>query len=231
MRNFVLQLNLMEINKEIKSKHYIQNLIEEGEHEHQDFKFKISDARKIARSISAFANNSGGHLLIGVKDNGKVAGIESDEEIYMIEQAATMYCRPEQTVKCQTYRVEGKSVLKVDVSPASVLPVQAQDDDRNWKAYYRVADENILASPLHVKVWKAMQKETPSLVSYTEKERLLIDYIIDNGKITLDEYMKIAHVSKLAAEQTVVKLCVMRALTILYHSGNCFITLADNSGE
>ena len=91
--------------KEIKSKHYIQNLIEEGEHEHQDFKFKISDARKIARSISAFANNSGGHLLIGVKDNGKVVGVESDEEIYMIEQAASMYCQPEQEVKCQSYRV------------------------------------------------------------------------------------------------------------------------------
>ena len=35
-----------------------QNLILEGEHEHQDFKYQISDARKIARSISAFANNS-----------------------------------------------------------------------------------------------------------------------------------------------------------------------------
>ena len=61
---------------EIKSKHYIQNLIEDGEHEQQDFKYKISDARKIARSISAFANNRGGSLLIGVKDNGKVVGIE-----------------------------------------------------------------------------------------------------------------------------------------------------------
>lgn len=49
--------------EEVKSKHYIQNLIEEGEHERQDFKFKISDARKIARSISAFANNSGAVCL------------------------------------------------------------------------------------------------------------------------------------------------------------------------
>ena len=40
--------------KGIKGKYYIARLIEEGEHEHQDFKFAISDARKIARSISAF---------------------------------------------------------------------------------------------------------------------------------------------------------------------------------
>lgn len=35
----------------IRGKFYISRLIEEGEHEHQDFKFQISDARKIARSI------------------------------------------------------------------------------------------------------------------------------------------------------------------------------------
>lgn len=71
----------------IHDKEYILELIEEGEHEMQDFKFSISDSRKIARSISAFANHSGGRLLVGVKDNGNIAGIRSEEEFYMIEQA------------------------------------------------------------------------------------------------------------------------------------------------
>ena len=57
----------------IHDKEYILELIEEGEHEMQDFKFSISDSRKIARSISAFANHSGGRLLVGVKDNGNIA--------------------------------------------------------------------------------------------------------------------------------------------------------------
>lgn len=69
---------------------YIQQLVNEGEHIHQDFKFEISDAHKIAKSLSAFANTEGGRLLVGVKDNGKIAGIRSEEEIYMIEAAATM---------------------------------------------------------------------------------------------------------------------------------------------
>ena len=62
---------------------YIHQLVAEGEHDHQDFKFEISDARKIARSISAFANTGGGRLLVGVKDNGKIAGIRSEEEIHV----------------------------------------------------------------------------------------------------------------------------------------------------
>ena len=64
----------------IHDKEYILELIEEGEHEMQDFKFSISDSRKIARSISAFANHSGGRLLVGVKDNGNIAGIRSEDD-------------------------------------------------------------------------------------------------------------------------------------------------------
>ena len=47
---------------------YIQNLIEQGENQMLDFKFEISDARKIARTLVAFSNTDGGKLLIGVKD-------------------------------------------------------------------------------------------------------------------------------------------------------------------
>ena len=65
---------------------YINNLISQGENLNLDFKFEISDAKKIARTFSAFANTKGGKLLIGVKDNGAIAGIRTDEEIFMIER-------------------------------------------------------------------------------------------------------------------------------------------------
>lgn len=214
--------------RELKSKHYIQNLIEEGEHEHQDFKFQISDAKKIARSISAFANNDGGHLLVGVKDNGKIAGVRSDEEIFMIEQAAEMYCRPPQKVECNVYRVEGKSVLKVDISRSDVLPVKAPDESGKWKAYYRVADENIVASTLHVKIWKHRQSDSSTVFSLTEKEQLLMDFVRANGKITLEEYMRLAHIAKKTAEISVVNMCCMEALSLNYSDGKCLITLPED---
>jgi predicted HTH transcriptional regulator len=42
-------------------KSYIEKLVEEGEHQKQDFKFEISDSKKIARSIAAFSNTEGGN--------------------------------------------------------------------------------------------------------------------------------------------------------------------------
>ena len=72
----------------------IFKLISQGEHQQQDFKFCINDSRKIAKSLVAFANTNGGRLLIGVKDNGNVIGIRSEEEYYMAEAAAKIYSKP-----------------------------------------------------------------------------------------------------------------------------------------
>lgn len=209
-----------------KKSHYIQDLILEGEHEHQDFKYQITDARKIARSIAAFANNSGGHLLIGVKDNGNIAGVRSDEEIYMIETAAQMYCSPEQQVTFKVFNINGKSVVKADIAEAREKPVQAQDDNGVWHVYYRVADENVLASRLHERILTTQSDAEPQetgTISYSEREQVLLDYLRNHGGITLEGYMKLAHISEETAMQTVVALHSMGVLGLEYHDGKCFI--------
>ena len=108
---------------------YIHALIAEGEHQQQDFKFEISDARKIAKTLSAFANTDGGRLLIGVMDNGKIAGVRSEEEIYMIEAAAHLYCIPEVEYTMQTYIVEGRQVLVDTIEETPHKPVYDKDEN------------------------------------------------------------------------------------------------------
>ncbi|MDG1657023.1 MAG: ATP-binding protein, partial [Crocinitomicaceae bacterium] len=72
----------------------LSTIIRKGEGLNLDFKFRIDDQKKIARTLVAFANSSGGSLLIGVKDNGKVSGVNPEEEYYMIEGAADLYTQP-----------------------------------------------------------------------------------------------------------------------------------------
>ena len=133
---------------------FIRSLIAEGEHVRQDFKFEVSDSRKIARSLSAFANTEGGRLLIGVKDNGRIAGVRSEEEMYMVEAAAKVYCDPEVEVEMRVYRPEGRSVLIASVEPVPRKPVMVKEEGGRKLAYVRIADENILASPVHIGVWR-----------------------------------------------------------------------------
>ena len=89
----------------------LQRNIAEGEHQQQDFKHQITDSRKIARTLSAFANTDGGRLLIGVKDNGNINGVNSHEEIHMVEAAADFYSIPNIEVNYQHHKIDGKEAV------------------------------------------------------------------------------------------------------------------------
>lgn len=156
---------------------YIHSLIAEGEHQQQDFKFEISDARKIAKTLSAFANTDGGRLLIGVKDNGKIAGVRSEEEKYMIEAAAQLYCVPEVEYSLHTYIAEGRQVLVATIEEYPHKPVYAKDENGKPLAYLRINDENILATPVHLRVWQQSDSPRGELIRYTEREQLLLEQL------------------------------------------------------
>ncbi len=169
---------------------YIHNLIAEGEHQQQDFKFEISDARKIAKTLSAFANTQGGRLLIGVKDNGKIAGVRSDEEQYMIEAAAQLYCRPPIACHMDTYEAEGRSILIVKVEESPRKPVYACNEDGRYLAYLRIKDENILATPVHLRVWQQNGNDRGEYMAYTEREQRLLNLLEENGSLSLNKCCK-----------------------------------------
>ena len=157
----------------MKKMHPIEALIEQGEHQQLDFKFEVSDSKKIARTLSAFANTDGGRLLIGVKDNGNISGVRSEEEYYMIEAASKMYTRPEVPFEATRWEVNGKTVLEVYIAPSSDKPHTAPDKDDKIKAYIRVADENILANEVLVLAWQKKHKPDGTLLKISKPvERL-----------------------------------------------------------
>lgn len=202
--------------KGIKGKFYIASLIEEGEHEHQDFKFAISDARKIARSISAFANNDGGRLLVGVKDNGVIAGVRNEEDIYVIEQAAEMYCRPAQQIRVTAFRTEGdRIVLRIEIDRATERPVVVLEADGSRRAYYRVKDEKIAAPDLMVRAWIASAGSEGCILSLSEAEQRLIA-MMEEGPTAFEDFMLAARVSRATAEDMVIRLHTMNLLDFHY---------------
>ena len=192
--------------KQMTESEYVHSLIAEGEHVHQDFKFEISDARKIAKTLSAFANTEGGRLLIGVKDNGRVAGVRSDEERYMIEAAARLYCVPQVECRMRTYQVDGRSVLVAAVDESDHKPVYAKDEDGRRLAYVRIKDENILATPVHLRIWQQSGNPQGELMEVTGREQLLLRLMEENESLSLSEYCRLAHVPRRAAEHLLAKL-------------------------
>lgn len=201
----------------IRGKFYIAALIAEGEHETQDFKYAISDARKIARSISAFANNKGGRLLIGVKDSGAVAGVRNEEDIYMVEAAATLYCRPSQQLRFTAFTTEGGAVvIRAEIPPSPVRPVRAQEPDGSWKAYFRVNDENITAHPLMVRSWRQAAATRGLTMSLSSAEQAVLRHLRSTPSCTLEQLMVAASLSRHTAEDIIVRLATLNIVQFVH---------------
>lgn len=184
---------------------YIHSLIAQGEHQQQDFKFEISDVCKIAKTLSAFANTEGGRLLIGVKDNGKIAGVRSEEEQYMIEAAAQVYCKPEVQCQMQSYTVEGRTVLIASIEKSHQRPVCAKSEDGRYLAYVRVKDENILATPVHLHLWRMGDSPKGELLEFTEREQTLLEQMASDNGLSLNQYCKRAHLPRPACLRLLAK--------------------------
>jgi predicted HTH transcriptional regulator len=193
---------------------YIHKLILQGEHQRQDFKFQVNDSRKIARTLVAFANTDGGKLLIGVKDNGVIAGIRTEEEYHMIEAAATMYCKPEIDFAFRHWTIDGRKLLEVDVARAQVKPCFALSENDKWLAYIRVGDQNILASTVMIKYWNRRNSPEGTIIRYSEKERLLLQYLGAHPFITLAKYCQIAGIARYQAENILVNLMLAELIEI-----------------
>lgn len=167
---------------------YLKTYIAEGEHETQDFKMRIDDCQKIARSLVAFANTRGGRLLIGVKDNGSVCGVRPEEELHMIVRSAEEFCQPPVHFQHTLWRIEGKTVLEIWVEDSVFKPHLAKTEE-GWKAFVRNNDVTIPASAVWVMkeaLIKEREAEPESLFMFTSKEEELFS-LLKSGRYTLNQ--------------------------------------------
>ena len=163
---------------------YIHALIAEGEHQQQDFKFEISDARKIAKTLSAFSNTDGGRLLIGVKDNGKIAGVRSDEEQYMIEAAAPVILPAGSEL--QHTDLSGRRPQRIAGANRWKRPQTGICQGRNGKisclSPYQGWEHPCHSRPSTCLATK--RKSQGELMEYTEREQLLLDLLDKRPVVT-----------------------------------------------
>lgn len=196
----------------MKKKHPIEALIEQGEHQQLDFKFEVSDSKKIARTLSAFANTDGGRLLIGVKDNGNISGVRSEEEYYMIEAASKMYTRPEVPFEATRWDINGKTVLEVYIAPSPDKPHSAPDKDDKYKAYIRVADENILANDVLVLAWQKKHKQAGTFLKISKPVESLFAYLENHPFINISQFCRVGRINHYVARSILSDLLAISAL-------------------
>jgi len=202
-------------------------MIRQGESQTLEFKFEISDAKKIARTLVAFANTEGGTLLIGVKDNGAIAGIRSDEEYYMLDAAATMYCRPPVNFLAKLHLLDGKTILEVHIPQQNETLHSAPDKDGLYKVFIRKEDENLLPGGIYLRLHQRRQRNTGVTIGYTDRERFLLQYLLEHENITVNQFRLKAGLTGKVAEEVLLRFTLLNILAMETTVDGHFFRLVD----
>ncbi len=190
-------------------------MIIEGEGVSLDFKKTITSCEKIARTMTAFANNKGGKLLIGVYDDGTIKGVKSeDEERYMITKAATEFASPPLSPEFEEVYVDDKLVLVADIAESTEKPHYALAEDGKWWVYVRIKDKSVLASKVVVDVLKRALDKEGVLIEYSANEKTLLEYLDKAGRITIKECCDLLNIGRRRAQRLLVDLILSGIIKI-----------------
>ena len=184
--------------------HPVLQLIARGESDTLDFKKTISSASKIAKTLVAFANHKGGRLLVGVNDNGHLSGVKSEDEKYMLDLAASFYCKPEIKLELTEWEMGDKTIIEAVIPEGNDKPYYAKDEEGKWWVHIRVKDQSLLASKIVVDVLKRQSAKTNTLIKYTRHEQSLLQYLEKNHRITLKQVCKLLNISRWRAQKMLV---------------------------
>ncbi|MCS6988581.1 MAG: ATP-binding protein [Chloroherpetonaceae bacterium] len=208
-------------------------LVEAGENQHVEFKRLVHSPEKIAKSISAFANSAGGTILIGVDDDKRIVGIESEKETAeIVWEAATQFVQPAAPIETEVAEFRGRDVLAVLVQESDRKPhyhLSQTRDPKTFKkiterkAYVRQGDKNIVAAPEAVALMKAEHR--PVRISFGENERMLMNYLNAYHRITLREFSRLVNISDRRASRILVSLVRAGVIHLHTEGKQCFYTL------
>jgi len=187
----------------------IKELIRNGEDSKVEFKKTLSQLEKIAKTLVSFANSKGGTVLIGIQDDKQVIGVsDTEEELYMLDKAASFYARPEVKYSITEEDLYGKKVLVVEVPESLKKPHRSLSAHGEWHLYVRSGNQCLIATPLVARSLE-MEKEGREKVSAgksTNNELALFRFLDEKRKITLKEYAKLINVSKRRAYRILMEL-------------------------
>ena len=127
----------------------IKELIKQPEGRRLEFKSELPENADLAKTIVAFANDAGGELYIGVRNNPREVVSVAEDELMAIEEkvSSIIYdrCYPAILPEITFLTDEDKHLIKVSVYRGSTPPYYLKDKGKLQGTYIRVGSTNRLA--------------------------------------------------------------------------------------
>lgn len=197
----------------------LRDLVSKGEGLHTEFKLKATFPEKIVREMVGFANSSGGDLFIGVDDDGRIAGLKfAEEEKFVVDRAIRLHGVPGFKIHSDFIPLNVKrSILHYRVYESRRKPIYFLENpnvNKRGEVYIRHEDKTIKASPEMVQILKRSRRKKSAVIKLGSEEKRLFNFIEDNGKATIMDFMHICGIKRTIASQKLVDLVTASILEI-----------------
>ncbi len=215
----------------------LRAIIELGETDTVEFKRKFSGFEKIAKEMIALANTRGGLLLVGIDDDGRIVGVDSEKsEIDLLTSSAEFYSNPPIEIDVEVVDIDGVDVIVIKIPESRTKPHQLIHspsesngiyDPRDTRVYIRQGEKSVMASKEVVRVLAATQPDAPPLVlEIGEIERTLFQHLEHHERITLREFRHLVNISERRASRSLVRLVRAGLIRLFTGQGEDYYTLA-----
>jgi predicted HTH transcriptional regulator len=195
----------------------LKKRIVRGESNILEFKRRASHPDKIVREIIAFANANGGTLLIGVSDEGHLAGIKfPNEDSYAIRRALFRYCRPSIKFKEVIIPLSAdRFILSYEIQPGNRKPYAMKVGHSGGEVYVRIGDKSVKASREVEEILMRDNRGENIQFTYGEHEQFLVRYLTVNSSITLATFAADSGLNRNSASRKLVQLVLANVLRIV----------------
>lgn len=190
-------------------------MIDGGEGVFLEFKHRLPESGRIAREVTALANTSGGHLLVGVTDDGHLSGVKDpEEEMYVLHDALEKHCIPQIDLTSEYIKVSRtRTVIAIRIPLSQIRPHYVLDSSARQKSVFvRYKDQCIAASREAKKLMRPWSDTENVLITLGEKERILLHQLEETGRVFVRGFAKHAKIHPGRASRILVRMTRARVL-------------------
>lgn len=178
-----------------------------GESENIEFKVQLpDDSKKYMKTIVAYANTSGGKIIIGVDDiTRSIVGVEPSSVFQIMDKivnAVSDICTPQIVPDVTFQTIEGKCIVQIEIYPGQNRPYYIRSMGKENGTYIRVAgtsrpvDEAILKDLEYQGTGRSYDEIVNVEIEYDEKQALKLcndirKYIAESKEQPISKVRKI----------------------------------------
>jgi predicted HTH transcriptional regulator len=207
----------------------LKRLVSQGEGLTLEFKRKATFPEKIMHEMIAFANTKGGTVLLGIGDDGSLAGLKYPEDEKHVIEKALKKVKPSLVYHETIIPIDkARTVIQYDIPESKKKPHYIFTEEKLKASFVRVEDKCIKASKELREIVKRKQRMKDIRFQYGEHEKFLMQYLEENKVITLKEFVAVSGLNRIYASRKLILLVLANVLRITPHEKGDLYSFVGN---